>query len=65
MDYYGYAEDYDYILKKWIEAWTVHYDKIKLAQEIDPMTGVPTVSSEYYSSTLLGYVYGTRRLGLL
>ena len=65
MDYYGYAEDYDYILEKWIEAWTVHYDKIKLAQEIDPMTGVPTVSSEYYSSTLLGYVYGTRRLGLL
>lgn len=65
MDYYGYAKDYDYILEKWVEAWTVHYDKIKFAQEIDPMTGVPTDSSEYYSSCLLDYVYGVRRLGLL
>ena len=65
MDYYGYVKDYDYILEKWVEAWTVHYDKIKFAQEIDPMTGVPTDSSEYYSSCLLDYVYGVRRLGLL
>ncbi len=65
MDYYGYSDDYDYILGKWIETWTMHYDKIKLAQEIDPLTGVPTKASEWYSSCMLNYVYGARRLGMI
>lgn len=65
MDYYGYQKDFDYILKRWIESWTEHYDTIKFAQEIDPITGVPTKSSEWYSSCMLNYVYGARRLGLV
>ncbi|MBR6729408.1 MAG: hypothetical protein IKL80_04520 [Clostridia bacterium] len=65
MDDYGYGKDLDYVLGKWVEAWTEHYDDIKLAQEIDPVTGVPTKSSEWYSSCMLNYVYGVRRLGLL
>lgn len=65
MDYYGYNEDYDYILKKWIETWTKHYGTIPFAQEIDPITGVPTKSSKWYSSCMLSYVYGARRLGLV
>ena len=64
MDYYGYSEDFDYILKKWVETWTEHYDSIKFAQEIDPITGIPTKSSEWYSSCMLNYIYGVRRLGL-
>ena len=65
MDHYGYGEDFDYILKKWIETWTEHYDTIKFAQEIDPITGIPTNSSEWYSSCMLNYIYGAKRLGLV
>lgn len=65
MDYYGWSEDYEYILSKWLESWTEHYDEIKLAQEIDPMTGIPTKSSEWYSSCMLNYVYAARRLKLV
>ena len=65
MDYYGWSEDYEYILSKWLETWTEHFDEIKLAQEIDPITGVPTKSSEWYSSCMLNYVYAARRLGLV
>ena len=65
MDYYGWSEDYEYILSKWLETWTEYYDEIKLAQEIDPITGVPTKSSEWYSSCMLNYVYAARRLKLV
>jgi len=65
MDYYGFSKDLDCILEKWITAWTEHYDSIKLAQEIDPITGMPTRSSEWYSSCMLNYIYGARRLGLV
>lgn len=65
MDYYGWSEDYEYILSKWLESWTEHYDEIKLAQEIDPITGIPTKSSEWYSSCMLNYVYAARRLKLV
>ena len=65
MDKYGWSQDYDYILRKWIEAWVTHYGSIKFAQEIDPISGVPTRSSEWYSSCMLAFAYGVRRLGLL
>lgn len=63
MDYYGWGEDLNYICKKWLETWTEHYDEIKFGQEIDPITGVPTKSSEWYSSCMLNYIYSVRRLG--
>ncbi len=65
MDYYGWNEDYDYILSQWVKTWTEHYDTIKLAQEIDPITGIPTASSEWYSSCMLNYLYGAKRLNLV
>ncbi len=64
MDFYGFKDDFDYICTKVLESWTDHYDTIKLAQELDPLTGVPTNSSEWYSSCMLFYVYAKRRLGL-
>ncbi len=63
MDYYGYGEDYDYILEKWAEAWSSCYDAVKFAQELDPKTGEPTKSSEWYSSCMIAYIYAARRLG--
>ena len=65
MDYYGWSGDYDYILEKWLETWTEHFEEIKLAQEIDPITGIPTKSSEWYSSCMLNYVYAARRLNFV
>lgn len=65
MDSYGFKEDYDYILTKWVEAWTEHSDEIKFGQELDPMTGIPSQSSEWYSSTMLSYIYAVKRLGLM
>lgn len=65
MDNYGKSKDYDHILTKWVEAWTGHDDKIKFGQELDPMTGIPSESSEWYSSTMLSYIYAAERLGLL
>lgn len=65
MDYYGFGKDQDYICEKWVQTWTQHFDRTKLSQEIDPITGMPTNSSEWYSSSMLYYVYSVRRLGLI
>jgi len=62
MDYYGMSKDFDLICKKWIEAWTDCYDDFKFGQEIDPVTGKPTKSSEWYSSCMLMYLYAVKRL---
>ena len=62
MDYYGMDEDFDHICKKWIQAWNNCFDDLKLGQELDPITGIPTKSSEWYSSTMLMYLYATQRL---
>lgn len=64
MDAYGWGKDFDYICEKWLKTWTEHYDTVKLAQEIDPLTGIPTKSSEWYSSCMLDYLYAARRLGI-
>lgn len=64
MDQYGFGEDFDYICRKWVEAWTEHYDTIKFGQELDPITGVPSDCSEWYSSCMLFYIYAAKRLGL-
>ena len=62
MDYYGMSKDFDYICKQWIEAWTRCFDYFKSGQEIDPITGNPTKSSEWYSSCMLMYLYAADRL---
>ena len=63
MDQYGFSDDFDNLCKKWVEAWTKHYDILKFGQELDPISGVPTRSSEWYSSTMLFYLYAVNRLG--
>ena len=65
MERYGFTEDFESLLTKWVEAWTTHYDSIKFGQELDPFTGIPSPSSQWYSSCMLLYVYAVRRLGLL
>lgn len=63
MDHYGYGADYDHILEKWVEAIT--RSDMNFSQELDPVTGEMSKSSEWYSSALLLYVYACRRLGYI
>ena len=65
MDRYGKSDDLDHICEKWLEAWTEHFDMVKLGQELDPFTGIPSPSSEWYSSTMLFYLYSAKRFGIV
>ncbi|MBR2466546.1 MAG: hypothetical protein IKM18_00360 [Clostridia bacterium] len=63
MDRYGFSSDFDRLCRAWVCAWTEHYDKVKLGQELDPVTGIPTRSSEWYSSCMLFYLFASERIG--
>ena len=64
MDDYGMSAQLDRLCECWLRAWTDHYETLKFGQELDPVTGEPSDSSEWYSSCMLFYLYGARRLGL-
>ena len=64
MDDYGMSQEFDLLCEKWLSAWTECFDSFKLGQELDPVTGKPSPSSEWYSSTMLFYLYAAKRLGL-
>ena len=61
MEQYGFEREFDNLCSKWAEAWTEHFDTLKMGQELDPLTGIPTVSSEWYSTTMLFYLYAVDR----
>lgn len=63
MDFYGYSADYDHLLARWVEA--IARSDINFSQELDPMTGEMSKSSEWYSSALILYVYACKRLGYI
>lgn len=65
MDHYGLSKELDKVCESWMKAWTDCYDTVKLAQEIDPITGIPTTSSPWYSSCMVLYWYSAKRLGYL
>lgn len=65
MDDYGMSRDFDILCEKWLKAWTACFDHFKLGQELDPITGEPSPSSEWYSSVMLFYWYGARRLKIV
>ena len=62
MDEYGFSEDLDRLCRAWVEAWTEHCDTLKMGQELDPIMGTPTNCSEWYSSTMLFYLYACERI---
>lgn len=63
MDYYHLGAELDEVCAKWLKAWTDCFDEMKFGQELDPFTGEPSESSEWYSSCMLFYLYAARRLG--
>jgi len=64
MDHYGFGADFDILCERWIDAWTRCADRFHFGQELDPFTGEPSVSSEWYSSCMLFYLYAAKRLKL-
>lgn len=64
MDHYGYGEDLEHIMRRWVDA-LASSDEIRFSQELHPITGVPSTSSQWYSSIMLFYVASCRRLGFV
>lgn len=62
MDFYGKGEDLEHIMRQWVDA-LASSDTIRFAQELHPVTGQPSTSSQWYSSIMLFYVAACRRLG--
>ena len=63
MDHYGKSDDLEYIMKQWVSAF-VNSDTMNFGQELHPITGCPSNSSEWYSSSMLLFIHSVRRLGL-
>ena len=65
MDEYGYSEDFDEACRRWLQAYTDGYDKIRFGQEIHPITGEPTICDEWGIGCMNFYCYVVKRLGIL
>ena len=63
MDRYGFSADLDRLCAAWLGAWTRVYPDFCMGQELHPITGLPSASSEWYSSTMLFYLFAADRLG--
>ena len=64
MDYYGKSEDLEHIMKQWVTAF-INSPSMNFSQELHPITGCPSNSSEWYSSSMLLFIHSVRRLGLI
>ena len=51
-------------MKRWVSA-LVRSEDIQFSQELHPVTGKLSKSSQWYSSCMLFFVSAVRRLGLL
>lgn len=61
MKNYGLEEELHENMRRWISAWT--NAERPFGQELDPMTGEPSESSPWYSSTMLFYLCSAKELG--
>jgi len=64
MEKYGRKKELEENMLKWISAWCAS-DSIQFGQELDPFTGKPSQSSEYYSSTMIFFLESAKRLGYI
>lgn len=65
MDRYGFSQEFDRLCEAWLAAWTRVYPDFCMGQELHPLTGTPSKSSEWYSSMMLFYLYAAKRMGYL
>lgn len=64
MDRYGKSKDLETIMKAWVEAFVKSKD-MKFSQELHPVTGKPSQSSQWYSSSMLFFIHSVKRLNLV
>ena len=65
MDEYGYSNDYNNLLSKWVEGLVNNFDYNPMSQELDPITGEASLASPWYSTSMLLFIYAIRRLKLI
>ncbi len=65
MDEYEYSDDYNHLLSKWVEGLVKNYETNPMSQELDPITGVASSASPWYSTSMLLFIYAVRRLKLI
>ena len=65
MDDYGYKDDYDNLLNKWVIGLVNNFENNPMAQELDPITGQASIASPWYSSAMLLFLYAVKRLKLI
>jgi hypothetical protein len=64
MDHYGKGKDMEILMAAWVDRLAAS-EGLQFTQELHPLTGLMTRSSEWYSSAMLFYLHSVRRLGLL
>jgi hypothetical protein len=64
MDFYGRTDDLEHLMRAWVSS-LLKSKKIQFCQELHPITGELSQSSEWYSSTMLFFISAVRRLNLL
>ena len=62
MDDYGHGDDLEYLMSRWVKAFT-ESQEMNFSQELHPITGKLSRSSEWYSSSMLVFLHAIRRLG--
>jgi len=61
MEKYGRTREMEEIMAKWVDAWS-RSQTTQFGQELHPITGDPSQSSEWYSSCMLYFLIAIRRL---
>ena len=65
MDDYNFSKDYDHLLEMWIKGLVNNYRNNPMSQELDPINGLSSGASIWYSSSMLLFIYAARRLNLI
>ena len=65
MDDYNFSKDYDHLLEMWIKGLVNNYRNNPMSQELDPINGLSSGASIWYSSSMLLFIYAVRRLNLI
>lgn len=63
MDFYGVGGDLTELYRRWVTGLANAKENV-FSQELDPLTGEASCSSRGYSSALLLYLHGLKRLGI-
>lgn len=61
MEKYGFTKEFEKVCRSWTDTWEKYFGVVNFGQELDPITGEPSESSEWYSSCMLMYLYCKQR----